>query len=272
MNVKRLKASCKIAALMSIILLCQGETIAEDWAQWRGKNRSGTWTETGTVETLTPENLKTLWRQPIGAGYSGPTVANGRVYVSGKTDKPEQVETIYCFDAKSGKPVWDISYPALYTVGYTAGPRASITVDEGRAYALGAMGMLHCLNADDGEVIWKTDLDTQYNISKSKRMPIWGIACSPIIYGDLVIIVAGGDNGAALVAFNKTTGEEVWRSLEDPIQYSSPVLTKQDGKDVLVCWTGASVVGLNPLTGVAYWQSSVCSVADADRDCDANHQ
>ena len=203
---------------------------------------------------MTSENLKTSWRQPISAGYSGPTVANGKVYVSGRNDKPKQVETIYCFDSKSGKPIWNISYPAIYTVGYTAGPRASITIDDDKAYALGAMGMLHCLKADDGEVIWKKDLDAQYNISKSKRMPIWGIACSPIIYGDLVIIVVGGDNGAALVAFNKTTGEEVWRSLEDPIQYSSPVLTKQNGKDVLVCWTGASVAGLDPLTGAPYWQ------------------
>ena len=254
MLIKILTAFCTIVTFINILHFNNSGAIAEDWAQWRGKDRAGTWTETGTVETLTLEKLKTLWRQPISAGYSGPTVANGKVYVSGRNEKPTQIETIYCFDAKSGRPLWDIAYPATYTVGYTAGPRASITIDEGRAYALGAMGMLHCLKADDGEVIWKKDLDAQYNISKSKRMPIWGIACSPIIYGDLVIIVVGGDDGAALVAFNKTTGEEVWRSLEDPIQYSSPVLTKQNGKDVLVCWTGASVAGLNPLTGEPYWQ------------------
>ena len=254
MNSKLLIAHSKIVAVASIFLFAHTNAYADDWAQWRGKDRSGTWTESGVVETLTSENLKFSWRQPIGNGYSGPTVADGKVYVSSKTSKPEQVETIHCFDAQSGKPVWDISYPAQYTVGYTAGPRASITVDEGRAYALGAMGMLHCLKADDGEVLWKKDLDAQYNISKSKRMPIWGIACSPIIYDDLVIIVVGGDEGAALVAFNKTTGEEVWRSLDDPIQYSSPVLTKQNDKDVLVCWTGASVAGLNPLSGEPYWQ------------------
>ena len=247
-------ASSLITVSILMFSLGHNDAIAEDWAQWRGKDRSGQWTESGVLETLTAENLKIKWRQPISAGYSGPTVANGLVYVSGRDEKPEQIETIYCFDSVTGKPKWELTYPSVYTVGYTAGPRASITIDEDRAYALGTMGMLHCLKADDGEVIWKKDLDSEYNISTSKRMPIWGIACSPIIYNDLVIIVVGGDEGAALVAFNKATGKEVWRSLEDPIQYSSPVLTKQNGKDVLVCWTGASVVGLNPTSGEPYWQ------------------
>ena len=248
-----LSLCCCLSISVASLFAFQNEANAEDWAQWRGKHRDGQWNESGTLETFTDKNLKTLWRQPIGAGYSGPTVADGRAYVTGRSENPKQVETINCFDAKTGKPIWDITYPAIYTVGYTAGPRASVTIDETRAYALGAMGMLHCVKADDGEVIWKKDLDAQYNISKSKRMPIWGIACSPIIYGDTVVIVVGGGQGAALVAFNKKTGDEVWRSLDDPIQYSSPILTKQNGKDVLVCWTGAAVVGLNPATGETYW-------------------
>jgi len=245
---------CVVNLSAVLILSLAGLAHTDDWPQWRGKQRDGQWNESATLKKLTPQNLKTLWRQPIGAGYSGPTVADGRVYVTGRNEKPTQQETINCFDAKTGKPIWDITYPSIYTVGYTAGPRASVTVEQNRAYALGAMGMLHCVKADDGEVIWKKDLDAQYSISKSKRMPIWGIACSPIIYGDTVVIVVGGDEGAALVAFNKKTGDEVWRCLDDPIQYSSPVLTSQNGNDVLVCWTGAAVVGLNPATGDTYWR------------------
>lgn len=169
------------------------------------ENRSGQWTETGTVEALTTENLKTRLRQTIGAGYSGLTsgltVANGKLYLSSRNNKPRQIETIHCYDAKSETPVRDVKYPSIYTVGCTAGPRISITVDDNRAIALGAMGVMNCFKSVDGAIIWKKNLNAAYRISASKRTPIWGIACSPIVYGDLVVIVivivvgVGGEQG-----------------------------------------------------------------------------
>jgi len=128
------------------------------------------------------------------------------------------------------------------------GPRAAVTIDNNRAYSLGTMGHLFCFDATKGEVLWSRDLDSQYKIT----MPLWGIAASPLIEGELLIVQVGGRN-ACLVAFDKVTGVEVWRSLDDSAGYSAPIVIEQAGKRVLVCWTGERIVGLNPSTGGLYW-------------------
>ena len=224
---------------------------ADDWPQWRGVNRDGRWLEQGLRDELPDGQLPLDWSVPIGAGYSGPTVANGLVYVTDRqvTDRNE-TERIWCFDSKSGERVWMVEYEARYTVGYKAGPRASVTIDEGLAYAVGAMGHFHCLDAATGKEVWKHTLESEYSI----EMPIWGIAASPLIYGDLVIQQVGGSKEACMVAFNKKTGKEVWRALGDRAGYSSPIVIRQADKDVLVCWTGDSLSGLDPASGKLYWR------------------
>ncbi len=223
---------------------------ADDWPQWRGPNRDGVWTETGIVRELPAGQLPYVWSADIGPGYSGPTVALGRVYVMDRQPKDrDATERIHCFDSATGKSLWTYEYPAEYRISYTAGPRASVTVHEGKAYCVGAMGHFHCLDAAKGTVVWKRDLQTDYDI----EMPIWGIAASPIIYRDLVIQQVCGAEEACFVAFDKSTGKESWRALKDRGAYSSPVIIEQEGKDVLVCWTGDSLSGLDPNTGTVVW-------------------
>ncbi|MFT7631365.1 MAG: outer membrane protein assembly factor BamB [Mariniblastus sp.] len=225
---------------------------ADDWTQWRGSNRDGVWRESGVISSFTAADLKPVWRQPIGTGYSSPTVCSGRVFLM-DFDESKSEESVLCFDSKTGQLKWKHTYQSSYQgISYTAGPRAAVTIEGELAYSLGAKGRLHCLNVNDGTVVWEDDLDQSYQISASKRMPIWGITGSPIVVGDLVILQIGA-KGAAVVAFNKTTGDEVWKALDDRGQYSSPVLVKQNGNDVLVCWTGDGVAGLNPQTGQPYW-------------------
>ena len=228
---------------------------ADDWPQWRGARRDGVWRETGIVERLPEDGIRIRWRKPIGSGYCGPTVAKGRVYLTDRIVKPRQLERVLCFDEETGSLLWKYPYPCKYIgIGYEAGPRASVTVEDGRAYALGAMGNLHCLDAESGDVLWEHDLDNLYRITADDRMPIWGIAAAPIIYEDLIIVHIGGKKDASLVAFDKQNGNEIWRSLNDRAQYSAPILIKQAGKDILVCWTGDSVAGLNPTSGAVYWR------------------
>ena len=224
-------------------------TVADEWPQWRGPNRDGVWREDGLVERFASDELEIRWRQPIGSGYSGPTVAGGRVYVTDRLVEPEQIERVHCFDAKSGEPVWSYRYDCPYKVSYTAGPRASVTIDDGRAYSLGTMGHLFCFDAAGGKPLWSKDLKTQYKI----RMPIWGIAASPLVEGKLVIVQIGGLE-ACLVAFDKKTGREAWRALADHASYSVPIMIEQAGRRVMVCWTGESFVGLNAATGEIYWR------------------
>lgn len=222
---------------------------ADEWPQWRGPQRDGVWRESGIIEKFTEPELKPLWRVPVGSGYSGPTVADRRVYVSDRVIEPQQSERVHCFDATTGKTIWSHSYLAPYEIGYPAGPRASITIDGNRAYALGAMGHLHCFQADTGTVLWKHDCNQEYKID----MPNWGIAASPLVEGQLVIVAIGGKD-ASVVAFDKENGREKWRALKDRAQYSAPIIVEQAGQRVLVCWTGDSVAGLDPSTGNVHWR------------------
>lgn len=240
---------CLQLALLHMVLLLPNAS-ADDWPQWRGPNRDGVWKETGIVEKFPSDQLKPVWRTPVHAGYSGPTVADGRVYISDRLVEGRfQQERVLCLDEQTGEEIWKLAYECEYTISYEAGPRACITVDRGKAYALGAMGDLHCLDAATGEVVWKRDLDKELEI----QMPIWGISAAPLIYKDLVILHIGG-KGACVAALDCATGKTVWTALDDSASYSAPVLTQQAGQDVVVVWTGDSVSGLAPDSGKVYWR------------------
>lgn len=222
---------------------------ADDWPHWRGPTRDDVWRETGLVEKFAGEQVPIRWRAKIGSGYSGPSIYQGRVYVTDRVVEPKQIERVHCFDENDGRVLWSYTYDCSYAkVGYQAGPRASVECDDGRAYALGTMGHLHCFDAAKGDILWKHDLNAEYDI----QMPIWGITASPLLFEDLLIVQVGGKT-ACLVAFDKKTGKERWRALDDRASYAAPILVEQAGKPVVVCMTGDNVVGLDPRTGAVYW-------------------
>ena len=131
-----------------IVALTATAASADDWPQWRGPQADGVWRETGIIDALPDSGLTARWRMPIASGYNSPTVAEGRVYVMDRLTKPEQTERVHCFDAASGENLWSYAYPRDYRdVGYTAGPRASVVIHDGLAYALGTMGNLHVFDA-----------------------------------------------------------------------------------------------------------------------------
>ncbi|MEM7392404.1 MAG: PQQ-binding-like beta-propeller repeat protein [Verrucomicrobiota bacterium] len=244
----------KIEIVLFCSLLLSPWTRADEWPQWRGPERDGVWKETGVVQSFKPEGIPFRWRAEIGGGYTGPTVAREKVYVMDRQSKPKDRERILCFDWKTGKQIWMHEYACSYgRVKYPAGPRASVTIDDGRAYSLGSTGYACCMDADTGEVLWEKDFDEIYGI----ELPIWGISASPLIEGDLVIYQIGGKDGACLVALDKVTGEETWKALDDPASYSSPIVIDQAGERVLVCWTGTRVVGLDPKTGEAFYNFEI---------------
>jgi hypothetical protein len=155
---------------LCVSLLATAAGRGEDWPQWRGPNRDGLWRETGILAAIPEAGLKIRWRARIGAGYSGPVVAQGRVFVADHQLRPE-VERVLCFDEASGKPIWVHSYPCAYEdMEYGNGPRASPVVHEGKVYTLGTKGHLLCLNADKGTVLWSKDLAKDCNA----RIPQYG--------------------------------------------------------------------------------------------------
>lgn len=232
-------------------MVLPGVARGDDWPQWRGIGRDAKIHEPGLMKDVPAGKLPRLWSVPVGPGYSGPTVSQGRVFVMDRQgDEGAVQERVLCFDAKTGDAIWEHAYPVEYEIGYQAsGPRASVTIDLNDAYAVGGMGMFHCLDAKTGQVKWKRDLNAEYDA----RMPIWGITASPLIYKDLVIQVAAGSGDACLVALNRETGEEVWRAIDERAGYSAPIIVTQGKQDVVVCWTGESVTGLDPRSGEVFW-------------------
>lgn len=225
---------------------CRKPGTAGEWNQWRGADRSGSWTNGPRIDTLAQEMIHLQWQVPVGPGYSGPTVSGNRVYVM---DYVNGSERVHCFSAGEGKEQWTYSYPVTYNVGYPTGPRASVQVFDGKAYSWGTMGHLHCFDAVTGKLIWQVNAQEQYQ----SRIPIWGLASNPILVDDRLIVQLGGIQGACLVAFNKDNGAEIWRALEDEASYSAPILISQAGRKVVVCWTGESITGLDPEQGAIYW-------------------
>ena len=233
------------------LLAVSGYARADEWPQWRGPDRDGVWKETGIIDKFPSPQIELRWRTPLGSGYTGPTVADGRVYLSDRLTEPQQIERILCFDWQTGRNLWTYTYPCSYAgVQYTAGPRASVALDEGRAFALGTMGDFHCLDAVSGKVLWKKDFRAEYRI----RIPTWGVSAAPLVDGDAVILQIGGANGACVVSLDKHTGAEKWRALDDRASYSAPIIIQQAGRRVLVCWTGNHVAGLDPASGKVYWK------------------
>jgi outer membrane protein assembly factor BamB len=240
--------------------------LAADWPQWMGPNRDAVWNEKGILKSFPKGGPKVLWRQPIGGGYAGPAVANGKVYVadkvlnagavepkdpfSGDKTKTSAIERVLCLDAATGKEIWKHEHPVSYQIQYPAGPRCTPNVHDGKVYALGAMGNLCCLDAGTGKPVWEKELTKEYKI----EAPTWGFAGHPLVYKNLLICLVGGD-GSTVVAFDRNTGTEVWKSLSAPEPgYNSPILIEAGGTTQAVIWTSKSLYGLNPETGSTYWR------------------
>lgn len=241
----------KLIVLFFFIGISCLELNAQEWPDWRGENRDGTWRETGIIEKFDSPEIPLKWSVEIGSGYSGPTVANGKVYVTDRFEKPHNVERVLCFDEQTGQQIWEFEYDCEYvSVGYPAGPRASVLINDGKAYSLGTMGNLNCFDALTGKVLWQKDLNTEYEIN----MPIWGIAATPLIVDKLIVVHVSGSKSSCVVAFNKNSGKEIWRNLEDRAGYSAPILIEKNGKRVVVNWTEHSLSGLNPENGEKYWR------------------
>ncbi len=246
------KSSIFLCLATPFVLLAE-----HDWPQWRGPERDGVWRESGLRAELDTDAegwIQLKWSVEVAAGYSQATVADERVYVSDRLDDPDEIERVHCFDFETGETLWSHQYPAVYTIAYKSGPRAAVLVDPSatgptRAYSLGGVGHLHCLDAQTGEVVWKRDLATEYQI----EMPRWGIAASPLIEGDLLFLQIGGRPDACVIALDKRTGEERWRAIDDDASYVAPIIIDQAHRRVLVVYTADELFGLNPETGKAYW-------------------
>ena len=255
---------CRIASLVLGLVflgLVSIEVAADDWPQWLGPQRDSVWRETGIVQQFADKELKVKWQQKIGGGYTGPAVADGRVFVMdyltegdttpnpSRRNKLDGTERVLCFAVDDGRLLWKHEYDRPYNISFPAGPRVTPTVDGDRVYTLGSEGNLLCLRTRDGSVVWSRDLPKDYDM----ETPIWGFAGHPLVDGDKLICLVGG-TGSIAVAFNKHDGKEIWRSLSaSETGYSPPSIIQAGGKRQLLIWHAQSLNSLDPETGKPYW-------------------
>ncbi len=212
---------------------------AADWPIWRGPNHDGI-----SSEKLTGAEVKKRWAAQIGIGFASFTVADGRVYTTGHADGKD---TVFCFDAASGKQVWKHDYAAdLGDKYYEGGTSATPTIEGGTAYHLSRWGDLFCFDAATGKVVWQKNIQKETGAD----IPDWGFAGSPLVYGKLLIL----NVGKAGTAVEKATGKLVWKSDTANAGYCTPYPITVNGKAQIVLSSGRAYKGFDPTNGTMLWE------------------
>jgi len=212
---------------------------AGDWPIYRGPDRNGISKETGWHSP--GAEMKVLWTAQVTTGCSSLSVADGRLYTMGNKDKTK--DTVYCFDAVTGKELWTYSYDCPRDKGlYEGGPNSTPTVVGGRVYTFSRRGHVFCLDAVKGTKIWGVQLKV--------KVPTWGLAGSPLVLDKRVFLNAG----SAGMALDKDTGKVVWDSGAGPGGYSTPVAFQAGGKTLLTMFGEQTVLAVQADDGKKVWE------------------
>ena len=222
-----------------------------EWPRWRGPHGDGFWEPKPLPADFAEREPQMLWKVGVGKGFGGVTVSDGRVYLMDRQTSPSEQERVLCFSAVDGKVLWQHTWPVKYGEmgGYATGPRASVTIAEGKAYALGATGMAACFEAATGKVVWQRDGVKELRA----RVPQWGFAASPVLWKDTVLLHLGAEGNGSVVALDKASGKERWRGGRDPAGYSTPEIIAHDGSHQLIQWGPEHVQALDPDSGAELW-------------------
>jgi outer membrane protein assembly factor BamB len=218
------------------------------WTDFRGPNRDGRYSERSIRTDWPAGGLKPLYKQPIGGGYASFTIARGQAFT---IEQRGAEEVVAAYDVASGRELWTTRWPAKFEEYMGGdGPRATPTWSDGRVYALGALGELRALDASTGRTLWRTNILDDHGASNLQ----WGMASSPLVVDNTLIVLPGGRNGASVAAYDKNTGARVWAAQSDQQAYSSPMLVTLAGVRHLVVFSAARVMGLTPDRGELLWE------------------
>jgi outer membrane protein assembly factor BamB len=233
--------------------------VGDDWPQFLGSHDTGISDETGLLKVWPKTGPPILWEKSIGSGYSAPSVRGNRVVLHHRVRNEEIVQ---CYTADTGDPLWKYSYESLFSdpYGYSNGPRCSPLLTETHCYTFGAGGKLVCLDLKTGDKIWIRDTSEDWTIPDS----FFGVGSTPVLHGNLLLVMVGGVPKAGVVAFDAATGKTVWENVgkklwtapDDGFQmddklasYSSMVVAKIHGQDHLLALMRDGLVSLNPADG-----------------------
>jgi outer membrane protein assembly factor BamB len=233
-----------------LIVLTIKTTNAQDWPQWRGARRDGKVTGFEAPKVW-PAELTPLWKVKVGIGDASPVLAGGKLYSFARLDSDE---VIMCLDVATGKDLWRKNYQALAITGPAssqhAGPRSTPAVEEGKIVTLGVGGVLSCLDATTGDLVWRNDKFTD-------ELPPFFTSLSPLIVNGLCFVHLGGKEKGEIIAFDLKTGKQKWQSASDGPSYASLVMMTVNGKKQLVDLTSKNLIGLDPENGKLLWSFAV---------------
>jgi len=238
---------CHLFALGFVALGLQ----AADWPQYLGPGRDGVYPGEALTRAWPSDGPKVLWRKRnIGVGMSGIVVAKERAILFHEVDR---YDTIECLDVKTGKTIWENNYASSFVAGYgsSAGPRATPAIVGGRVYTMGGQGIVVCTDFATGKTIWQVDTQKSYRASDG----FFGMACSPLVEGNAVLLNIGGEAGAGIVALDKNSGKLLWKTLDDEASYSSPVMATLHGKPRAVFFTRTGLAVVDPANGKIDFQN-----------------
>ncbi len=234
---------------------------AEDWPQFLGPRRDGSYT--GKALPLWPDNgPKEIWQKSIGAGFAGPAVADGKLILFHRINNQETIE---CLEASTGKPLWRAAYPADYVddFRFDNGPRAVPSIAKGKVFTHGAHGKIHAWDLKTGKKIWALDARTRFKANKG----FFGFACSPLIVKDTLLLNIGGSNGAGIIGLDASNGNLRWQATDESASYASPVLTYINNQTYALFFTRKGLVSLNPTNGKIHfsqhWRPSMNASVNA---------
>lgn len=265
-----------------IFILSAISVNAQDWPQYLGPNRNSISEQKNILRSWPESGPEVLWTIPVGIGYGGPAVKNGKVYLLDRDDKVG--DSMRCFDLASGKELWNFAYDAPGSVMFP-GSRSVLIVDDKHVYSVGSYGDLYCIDLNTHNAVWKNNVWTDFGgdpgndptaaesgaggFGRHGNFPMWAISQCPLIYGDLLIVASQAPQ-AGMVAYDKNSGKLKWKTPSlGMVGYVSPIVVKIDNNDHVVMITASTnpfqrseneenklgkVVGIDPLTGKILWE------------------
>ena len=235
---------CRIGFVFLVVTMSTGGTGAQapapssaSWPGFRGQDRDGVYRESIRVAW---EGLAPMWKKPIGGGRASFAVADGRAFT---IEQRRQQEVVAAYDITTGRELWTNAWPARFSqwMGGGEGPRATPAWADGHVFALGGKGELRCLDASTGRLVWRTNILEDAG-AKNLR---WGMAASPLIAGDAVIVLPGGSGGRSVAAYDRRTGKRLWTALDDKQAYASPMQVTLLGTPQFLVVSADRLVGLS---------------------------
>lgn len=235
-----------LVALATLLLFVPVLVQSEDWGAWRGKNRNSISTEKGLATAWTSQGPQQVWKYKTGKSYTTVSVAKGRLVTMGAENN---IETVYCLNAKSGDLVWKYSYnhPKREIMADPNPTASSATpvIDGDRVYTINREGLALCLTLKDGKVVWSKELTKEADA----KQPQFGFSGAPVIEGNTIYYNAGA-NGVAL---EKSSGKVLWSSGAGPAGYATSVLHTVDGTKLVVNFNGDGLIAAEAETGKKLW-------------------